>query len=402
MGISWVETIIVAASAACAAGLGAWLGRSITTQARWSIPSLVIGFMAGAAVSSLALYAANSSSGWWLFNSTNSQQFFEWLGEFIQSFAPWGVIFFFLILFPQSRAALSQILRAPGDLVSGIGESLASGASISSPWVTVDRKLTKLRADDYDQWTEIFVEQRSEAKRRFDKKTSKSLFENKIKASLKTFCDEYLFPCIKSDAKLYSREYDGKTYELIARCAIHMRDRYFDEKLYQLTEYYDANGEFSSGQRSRRFSIRHGIIGKCYRKNEFYIDPQVSIEPIELVDTWGFTKREASERGRLKESHLAVPVCFDASGEPTFVIFCDAGPSDAFTVPQGPTIEGTEKSEQKDSVPKAVSPDDQNSVVAFREWLERGIKESGLEKGLLEVSESVADEPVLFPTKEDR
>lgn len=294
----------------------------------WGLMLMIVSAVIGALIASLILAAANSDTGWWIFNRGTMIAFAPWIGDFLQSFAPWGVIFVLLLLFPASRKAIARIIQAPGDLISGIGRNVADGGTLSFQGLTLDRRLSRIRNVDYEEWIEALESQVKRYKENFDESTKDSIKRVELEPSIKNFCDEFLFKKITSSGK--NEVFDDDKNTIHIRFTIHLQDLHFDDMLYQLTEYYYEKGHWSSRSRARRFSIRHGIVGMAYRVRHTYFDEHVSTDAGALVDRWGFTQKEGSHRGKARQTHLAHPVFLDGDENPKFIIFCDAGPESAF------------------------------------------------------------------------
>lgn len=111
------------------------------------------------------------------------------------------------------------------------------------------------------------------------------------------------------------------------RCTVHVEDLLFSESLYQLVEYCPVRN--GSGHRGRRWSIRRGIIGLAWRRDESLKEGDVSAK--DLVAEWGMTAREAGALTAVKvRQSVAAVILKDQHGIKVGVIYMDSTAKDAF------------------------------------------------------------------------
>ncbi|WP_296612404.1 hypothetical protein [Sphingomonas sp.] len=96
---------------------------------------------------------------------------------------------------------------------------------------------------------------------------------------------------------------DGKPISDIAsvRCTLYVEDILFEDRLYQLTEYYPWDGKSSAG---RTFSKRFGIVGRSWRTETHLAEGDVRTDRESLMCDWGMTREEASRLTRQRPSYL--------------------------------------------------------------------------------------------------
>lgn len=118
------------------------------------------------------------------------------------------------------------------------------------------------------------------------------------------------------------------TLDKTLRFTIHVSDAIFQRHIYQVVDYYlPYHGRFGEG-RGRRFSIRYGIIGRCWRTGEsqgvakaFSGTAQAIAE---LKDKWSMTDAEAAS-AKDKPSCLAIAIHSDAPKTLIGILYADSG-----------------------------------------------------------------------------
>lgn len=85
------------------------------------------------------------------------------------------------------------------------------------------------------------------------------------------------------------------------RMTIHVPDALFDDRLYQLIDYYPGGGG-----RGRTFSARFGIIGIAWRARSSQLMESVPVEEMRLIKEWGMTREEAANAGQGRQSFCCV------------------------------------------------------------------------------------------------
>jgi len=123
------------------------------------------------------------------------------------------------------------------------------------------------------------------------------------------------------------------------RAAIHVQDYVFEERLYQLVDYYALGGG-----KGRHFSLRRGIIGRCWRSqiasSAGYLTTRVYAENSEeegdelsrICEEWGLERSEALHF-KMHPAYCCVPIIYNEqlvglfyidSKRPNFGWDCDA------------------------------------------------------------------------------
>ncbi|MDI4233414.1 hypothetical protein OZ411_11375 [Bradyrhizobium sp. Arg237L] len=160
------------------------------------------------------------------------------------------------------------------------------------------------------------------------------------------------------------------------RLTVHIPDLVFDDRLYQLVEYYDKRGEQVTKDKSgRAFSIRYGIIGRVWRSGVAEIEGElISAEDRALIKDisdvrelekfiarrWGLTLDEAA-RIRPYQSYGAIRI--ERGDKPPGLVFFDSKVKNAF------------------------------DGAASRNEIGRAVQESDLAVSLLEISREVSQFP---------
>lgn len=103
------------------------------------------------------------------------------------------------------------------------------------------------------------------------------------------------------------------------RCTVYVQDPLFKDGLYCLVDYYP-----DGRARGRTFSIRFGIIGRAWRKQESQLEEEVSSDRKMLVHEWGMTAQEADVAQRRAADLMCVVLKDD--GEIVGVLFASADP----------------------------------------------------------------------------
>lgn len=129
------------------------------------------------------------------------------------------------------------------------------------------------------------------------------------------------------------------------RCTIHVRDILFQSSLYQLIDYLPRKwSSVGKTTRGRAWSVRYGMIGRCWRLEKSDAQGSVSKHETELIEKWGMSKAEAE--GGSRQSMF----CYLIRGKnqsPVAILYLDAEPSNAFG-------DNTQMSKLTEEVEKAV------------------------------------------------
>lgn len=127
------------------------------------------------------------------------------------------------------------------------------------------------------------------------------------------------------------------------RVTVYIPDLLFEDRLYQLTEYYNKEGHpITENRAGRVYSIRYGIIGRVWRsgvpevegrliseEDQNLIKDQNDIAELErfIARRWGLTLEEAA-KVRPYNSYGAIRI--DGGGIPRGLVFFDSKKKDAF------------------------------------------------------------------------
>jgi hypothetical protein len=120
------------------------------------------------------------------------------------------------------------------------------------------------------------------------------------------------------------------------RATIHIEDPLFDGQIMQLLEYVNGEGDILPGDSAgRSFSIRRGIVGRCWRsllpeiRGLLTADQKQSATEDQrriVAQTWGLTLDEAQHFENYP-SYISIPV---ETGEAKFVVYVDSKLEGAF------------------------------------------------------------------------
>jgi hypothetical protein len=112
------------------------------------------------------------------------------------------------------------------------------------------------------------------------------------------------------------------------RCTVHVRDILFQNSLYQLIDYLPRKGAvIGKTSRGRAWSVRYGIIGRCWRLEKSDARGHVPKGEKELIEQWGMAKAEAESASK------QTMFCYVIQGKnqsPIAILYLDAGPTNAF------------------------------------------------------------------------
>lgn len=119
----------------------------------------------------------------------------------------------------------------------------------------------------------------------------------------------------------------GKKLAANFRCTIHVRDTLLDNSLYQLTDYV-AVGRKATGGKGRAWSVRRGMIGRCWRLEKSEVMGSVTNNKHELIENWALIKDEVEyvERNQSILCHLMTA----QNQSPLGVLYLDSEPASAF------------------------------------------------------------------------
>jgi len=112
------------------------------------------------------------------------------------------------------------------------------------------------------------------------------------------------------------------------RCTIHMRDILFQNSIYQLIDYLPAKWSVGGKvTRGRAWSVRYGLMGRCWRLERSEVEGSVPIKEEDLIEKWGLTKKEA---GGSKNQTMLCELILSGSQNPLALFYMDAESRDAF------------------------------------------------------------------------
>lgn len=115
------------------------------------------------------------------------------------------------------------------------------------------------------------------------------------------------------------------------RATLHVQDPLLRDSLYQLLDY---NSEPRG--RGRSWSVRFGIIGRVWRREQSEIRSEVPTDANALIEEWGMTQTEARKAGRDRQSFACVFLRNQKTNVPIGILYFDATNRNAF----GATDEG--------------------------------------------------------------
>lgn len=111
------------------------------------------------------------------------------------------------------------------------------------------------------------------------------------------------------------------------RFTIHVPDTIFKDHVYQLVDYYSPKSGSIRGGRGRRFSVRYGIIGLCWRTSKSrgtataFDGDENAIN--DLKERWSMTDADA-ETAKLKPSCLAVSIRGESPETQLAIVYADS------------------------------------------------------------------------------
>jgi hypothetical protein len=119
-----------------------------------------------------------------------------------------------------------------------------------------------------------------------------------------------------------------------SRCTLYVKDILFEDRLYQLIEYYPWDGKLSAG---RTFSTRFGIVGRAWRTEKHMGEGNAQTDHDALMRDWGMTREEASRLTRQRRSYICAILKAPAEGGSEFtdglplgLFFADSPVENAF------------------------------------------------------------------------
>jgi hypothetical protein len=123
--------------------------------------------------------------------------------------------------------------------------------------------------------------------------------------------------------------FDSQSLNPDFRCTIHVRDILFENSLYQLIDYLPRKWTtLGKGGRGRAWSIRFGMMGRCWRLEQTEYQGSVPTDQIKLMTDWGMTKAEAETSSRSQT--LFCHMIFANNKSPLASFYLDAENKDAF------------------------------------------------------------------------
>ncbi len=365
--MGWGIAIIVAA----AAFLGGYAAvllledcRGGKAEQRWPWGMLGAAFIAGATVSSFSLRVIVGDAELWIFNQAAISTFAVWIGAVVRDFTPWAAILVAILLVKPARDKLVQLLEGFTSVLGEMVNRLQTDDTVELWGARFSRAGKKLFVESPAVWTENLAELIRFRNRSFDRQSAEMITQTNLLTAFRRFADDYIFNQLG--------DHDWRNISA-PRIALHLVHPHFEESLYQLTEYLYPNGEHSHGKRGRRFSVRAGIAGRAYRTNQFEYDPQVDLNPEDLIPKWGFTWEEAARYGQGRCTHFAYPV-WDPIGQPICIVFFDAPPIRALSCVNG----------------------------QLEDHIHLGLEQSGLQAVIQQIHNRFVDDPKLIIPGRDR
>jgi len=111
------------------------------------------------------------------------------------------------------------------------------------------------------------------------------------------------------------------------RFTIHVKDSIFENHVYQLVDYYLPLNDSIAVGKGRRFSVRYGIIGLCWRTRKSHATASAFVGSAtainDLKEKWSMTDAEA-DSAKSKPSCLAIALNGDNPSTQLGIIYADA------------------------------------------------------------------------------
>jgi hypothetical protein len=107
------------------------------------------------------------------------------------------------------------------------------------------------------------------------------------------------------------------------RATVHIEDALVRNALYQLVNYWPGGG--GAG---RRFSVRFGMLGRCWRLGRSLYADDVPDSEDSLIQEWGMTRAQATTAAFGRHSFVCVRLRH--AGQAVGILFMDARPPRAF------------------------------------------------------------------------
>lgn len=128
---------------------------------------------------------------------------------------------------------------------------------------------------------------------------------------------------VKGPIEDFFRKFEQPLKKPRFRCTVHVRDILFDNSLYQLIDYIG-----SKGGRGRAWSVRRGMIGRCWRSEKSDRKGSVPKDEAQLIDNWGLTKDELE--GANKNQTMLCHLIKADNQSPLALLYLDCEDRDAF------------------------------------------------------------------------
>jgi len=218
--------------------------------------------------------------------------FFAWLGRFIHE-NPWPtitiILIFFLIFVPWTRFVTKDLIRS-----LGIKKLKFTGTEIEfgrEDKLVVQRTL--------GESLEIIKQYRKKVDNNIDRLIRKTALHTAFR---------------EAAAAIFETQFRKKFGIQGMRATLHVQDFVFEDRLYQIMDYYPAGGGAH-----RHFSLRRGIIGRVWRSqivaSAGFLTHRVAPEPLpnekNVIDAiclqWGLTEMEAIDFKKAP-SYCCVPI----------------------------------------------------------------------------------------------
>lgn len=159
------------------------------------------------------------------------------------------------------------------------------------------------------------------------RKLSRKMERATSRAAQSVFLFEHLRDSAEAIERLREHKFPDVGKDPNVRFTIHVPDAIFENHVYQVIDYYLPNTNGTATGKGRRFSIRYGMIGRCWRTGQSHATASAftggdtAIE--DLKDKWSMTSAEA-ESAKARPSCLAISVRREAPKSQLGIVYGDA------------------------------------------------------------------------------
>lgn len=215
----------------------------------------------------------------------------------------WPVVIAILVLYIFTSKAALEVLKYMGSLVSnvkvpgGLEIAFAGGAVVKNNQEEVIKGYRQQVVTQYDV----------------------AAAQNQISDTVERIIKDRIEPFFSSHA--LKQQF---------RCTIHVRDILFQSSLYQLIDYLPRKWSIAGKvSRGRAWSVRYGLIGRCWRLEKSEVEGSIPTSETELIEKWGLTKNETGGDASKKQTMLCYLIRSD-NQNPLGIFYMDAALQNAF------------------------------------------------------------------------